>query len=33
MLGSGHLAAGMAVVTKPFDLGTLSQKVRGLIGG
>jgi signal transduction histidine kinase len=32
-VGNGHLAAGMAVITKPFVLTTLSQKIRDLIGG
>jgi signal transduction histidine kinase len=33
VLGSGHLSPGMAVITKPFDLSALSQKVRGMIEG
>jgi hypothetical protein len=31
VVGNGHLAVGMAVVTKPFVLSTLSQKGRDLI--
>ncbi|HEX4199007.1 MAG TPA: response regulator [Caulobacteraceae bacterium] len=31
VVGNGHLAAGMAVITKPFVLSTLSQKIRDLI--
>jgi len=31
VVGNGHLAPGMAVVTKPFVLAALSQKVRDLI--
>jgi CheY-like chemotaxis protein len=33
VVGDGRLAAGMAVMTKPFLLSTLSQKVRDLIAG
>jgi CheY-like chemotaxis protein len=33
VIGNGHLAAGMAVITKPFSLTALGQKVRELIQG
>ena len=33
VVGDGHLADGMAVITKPFVLSALSQKVRDLIDG
>jgi signal transduction histidine kinase len=33
VVGSGHLAADMAVISKPFVLTSLSQKVRDLIEG
>jgi PAS domain S-box-containing protein len=31
VIGSGHLAAGMTVLTKPFELNALTEKVRQLI--
>jgi hypothetical protein len=32
VIGNGHLAAGMAVITKPFAIGSLGQKIHDLIG-
>ena len=31
VLGNGHLAPGMQVVTKPFDLAQLSRRIRLLM--
>ena len=33
VVGNGHLPAGMEIVTKPFALSALSEKVRRLIEG
>jgi hypothetical protein len=30
-VGNGHLDAGMEVITKPFAMGSLGQKIRQLI--
>ena len=32
-VGHGHLAAGMEVMSKPFEIAGLSEKVKALIDG
>ena len=31
-VGNGHLERGMAVLTKPFEIAALANKVRAMIG-
>jgi DNA-binding response OmpR family regulator len=32
-VGNGHLAPGMAVVTKPFSIETMAARIRSMIEG
>ena len=33
VIGNGHLDPGMAVLTKPFNMDDLANRIRSLIGG
>ena len=33
VVGNGHLDAGMTVITKPFAMAALEQKIRDIIAG